>query len=67
MNLLCNLLCTTLCKILYKENEEINQGNLYTGGRGLYRMYSCQSTVELAAASVKNIFHDSKSAKPIVG
>ena len=25
-----------------------------------------QSTVELAVASLKNIFHDSKSAKPIV-
>ena len=45
----------------------IRQGNLYTWGRGWYRMCSCQSTVELAVAYLKNIFRDSKSAKPIVG
>ena len=36
--------------------------NLFTGGRGWYRWWSCQPTVELAAVSLENIFH-----KPIVG
>ena len=45
----------------------LGQGNLYTEGRVWYRMCSCQSSVELAVASLENIFHDSKSAKPMVG
>ena len=49
-----------------RANWYLGQGSLYTGGRGWYPMCSCQLTVELAVASLKDIFHDSKSAKPLV-
>ena len=37
-------------------NSQPVQGNLYTGGRLLYRLCSCQPTVELPVGVLENIF-----------
>ena len=34
----------------------LQQGNLYAGGRLLYRLCSCQPTVEMAVGALENIF-----------